>query len=113
MVKIEAIIRQNKLEDVQDALTELHVSGMTVLEVKGMGRQKGVTHTYRGSQYTLSLTPKIMLILVVLDHEVDAIVSAIQSAAETGEVGDGKIFVSKVDQAVRIRTDERGDVVLQ
>ncbi len=113
MVKIEAIIRQNKLEDVQDALNELHVSGMTVLDVRGMGRQKGVTHTYRGSQYTLNLTPKLMLILVVLDDEVDVIVSAIQTAASTGEVGDGKIFVSKVDQAIRIRTDERGDVVLR
>ena len=113
MVKIEAIIRQNKLEDVQDALTELHVSGMTVLDVRGMGRQKGVTHTYRGSQYTLTLTPKVMLILVVLEDEVDAIVSAIQSAAATGEIGDGKIFVSQADQAVRIRTDERGEVVLQ
>jgi len=113
MVKIEAIIRQNKLEDVQEALTELHVSGMTVVDVRGMGRQKGITHTYRGNQYTLSLTPKVMLMLVVLDSEAAAIVSAIQSAASTGEVGDGKIFVTKVDQAVRIRTDERGDVVLQ
>lgn len=112
MVKIEAIIRQNKLDDVQDALNELHVSGMTVLDVSGMGRQKGVTHTYRGSQYTLSLTPKKMLILVVHDSEADAIVSAIQSAASTGEVGDGKIFISRIDQAVRIRTDERGDIVL-
>jgi nitrogen regulatory protein P-II 1 len=112
MVKIEAIIRQNKLEDVQEALNDLHVSGMTVLDVRGMGRQKGVTHTYRGSQYTMSLTPKVMLILVVLESEVDAIVTAIQEAASTGEVGDGKIFVSQVDQAVRIRTNERGDVVL-
>ena len=113
MVKIEAIIRQNKLEDVQDALEELHISGMTVLDVRGMGKQKGVTHTYRGNQYTLSLTPKVMLILVVLDHEVDSVIAAIQSAAATGEVGDGKIFTSKIDQAVRIRTDERGEVVLE
>lgn len=112
MVKIEAIIRQNKLEDVQEALNDLHVSGMTVLDVRGMGRQKGVTHTYRGSQYTMSLTPKVMLILVVLESEVDSIVEAIQTAANTGEIGDGKIFVSQVDQAVRIRTNERGDVVL-
>ena len=112
MVKIEAVIRQNKLEDVQEALNDLNVSGMTVLDVRGMGRQKGVTHTYRGSQYTMSLTPKVMLILVVLESEVDAIVTAIQEAASTGEVGDGKIFVSQVDQAVRIRTNERGDVVL-
>ncbi len=112
MVKIEAIIRQNKLEDVQEVLNDLNVSGMTVLDVRGMGRQKGVTHTYRGSQYTMSLTPKVMLILVVLESEVDSIVAAIQEAASTGEVGDGKIFVSQVDQAVRIRTNERGDVVL-
>ena len=112
MVKIEAIIRQNKLEDVQEVLNDLNVSGMTVLDVRGMGRQKGVTHTYRGSQYTMSLTPKVMLILVVLESEVDSIVAAIQEAASTGEVGDGTIFVSQVDQAVRIRTNERGDVVL-
>lgn len=109
MVKIEAIIRQSKLEAVQEALEELHISGMTVIEVRGMGRQKGVTHTYRGSQYTLSLTPKLKLELVVHDHEVEEIVSTIQQSAATGEVGDGKIFVSRIDDAIRIRTNERGD----
>lgn len=112
MVKIEAIIRTQRLEEVQDALEALDISGMTVTEVRGMGRQKGVTHTYRGSQYTLSLTPKLKLELVVHDHESDEVVAAIQAAAQTGEVGDGKIFVIPVQTAVRIRTGEKGDTAL-
>ena len=112
MVKIEAIIRTQRLEEVQDALEALDVSGMTVTEVRGMGRSKGITHTYRGSQYTLSLTPRIKIELVVNDGEVTAIVDAIQKAATTGEVGDGKIFVIPVSESIRIRTGERGDASL-
>lgn len=113
MTKIEAIIRTQRLEDVQDALTELDISGMTVIEVKGMGRSKGVTHTYRGSQYTLSLTPRYLLQIVVHDHEVEEVVKAIREVACTGEVGDGKIFLYPLGDAIRIRTGERGDAALQ
>ncbi len=113
MYKIEAVIRSNKLEDVQEALEAIHVSGLTVIEVKGMGRQKGVTHTYRGSQYTLSLTPKVMLSLVVSDDELEEVITTIQQTASTEEVGDGKIFYWKIENAVRIRTGERGDSALQ
>ncbi|MGV3613768.1 MAG: P-II family nitrogen regulator [Fimbriimonas sp.] len=112
MVKIEAIIRTQRLEEVQEALEALDVSGMTVTEVRGMGRSKGITHTYRGSQYTLSLTPRIKIEIVVQDAEVTAIVEAIQKAAQTGEVGDGKIFVIPVAESIRIRTGERGDTSL-
>lgn len=112
MTKIEAIIRTQKLEEVQEALTALHVSGMTVTEVKGMGRSKGITHTYRGSQYTLSLTPRLKLEIVVQDSEVEDIVAALQEAARTGEVGDGKIFLFPLGDVIRIRTGERGDTSL-
>lgn len=112
MVKIEAIIRTQRLEDVQDALEALDISGMTVIEVRGMGRSKGITHTYRGSQYTLSLTPRLKLEIVLHDHEVEEVVAAIQKAAQTGEVGDGKIFLYPVGDAIRIRTGERGDASL-
>jgi len=112
MVKVEAIIRMQRLEDVQDALHALDISGMTVTEVKGMGKSKGITHTYRGSQYTLSLTPKYKLEVVVHDHEVDSVVTAIQEAARTGEVGDGKIFLYPLGDAIRIRTGEKGDAAL-
>jgi nitrogen regulatory protein P-II 1 len=112
MVKIEAIIRTQRLEEVQEALEALDVSGMTVTEVRGMGRSKGITHTYRGSQYTLSLTPRIKIEIVVQDAEVTSIVEAIQKAAQTGEVGDGKIFVIPVAESIRIRTGERGDTSL-
>lgn len=112
MVKIEAIIRTQRLEEVRDALEAMDISGMTVTEVRGMGRQKGVTHTYRGSQYTLSLTPKLKIEVVVQDAEVEEAVAAIQSAANTGEVGDGKIFLIPVADAIRIRTGERGDASL-
>ena len=115
MTKIEAIIRTQRLEDVQEALTALNISGMTVIEVKGMGRSKGVTHTYRGSQYTLSLTPRLKLEIVVHDEEVEDVVAAISQAAKTGgagEVGDGKIFLYPVGDAIRIRTGERGDASL-
>jgi len=112
MTKIEAIIRTQKLEEVQEALTALHVSGMTVTEVKGMGRSKGITHTYRGSQYTLSLTPRLKLEIVVQDSEVEDVVAALQEAARTGEVGDGKIFLFPLGDVIRIRTGERGDASL-
>lgn len=109
MIKIEAIIRTQKLEDVQEALEALDISGMTVTEVRGMGRSKGITHTYRGSQYTLSLTPRIKLELVVHDHEANDVADTILRAAQTGEVGDGKIFLFPLEDAIRIRTGERGD----
>jgi nitrogen regulatory protein P-II 1 len=112
MTKIEAIIRTHLLEAVQDALTEINISGMTVTEVKGMGRSKGVTHTYRGSQYTLSLTSRYKLEIVVHDHEVEDVVQVLQTTARTGEVGDGKIFIYSLNDVVRIRTGERGDASL-
>jgi len=112
MTKVEAIIRMQRLEDVQDALTALDISGMTVTEVKGMGRSKGVTHTYRGSQYTLSLTPRYKLEIVVHDHEVEDVVKTLQEVARTGEVGDGKIFIYPLSDVIRIRTGERGDASL-
>jgi nitrogen regulatory protein P-II 1 len=112
MVKIEAIIRTQRLEEVQEALEALDISGMTVIEVRGMGRSKGITHTYRGSQYTLALTPRLKLELVVQDNEVEDIVAAIQKAAQTGEVGDGKIFLFPVGDSIRIRTGERGEASL-
>lgn len=112
MVKIEAIIRPHKIEEVQAALDELNHHGLTVTEVKGMGMQKGVTHTYRGSTYTLNLHHKVKIECVVDDADADAMVEAIRKAAQTGEVGDGKIFLTKVDDAVRIRTGERGKSAL-
>ena len=113
MFKIEAIIRSQKLEAVQEALDELHVSGITVTDVRGIGRQKGVTHTYRGSQYTLNLMPRTKIENVVLPEELDDVVQAIQEAATTGEIGDGKIFVIPVADAIRIRTGERGETSLK
>jgi nitrogen regulatory protein P-II 1 len=112
MVKIEAIIRTQRLEEVQDALEALAVSGMTVTEVKGMGRSKGITHTYRGSQYTLSLTPRLKVEIVVPNEEAEAVIEAIQKSAQTGEVGDGKIFVIPLSETIRIRTGEKGDAAL-
>lgn len=112
MVKIEAIVRPQKIEQVQTALEDLGHHGITVTEVKGMGKQKGVTHTYRGSSYTLNLHHKIKVEVVVVDSEVEAILAALQEAAATGEVGDGKIFVTPVVDAMRIRTGERGDSAL-
>ncbi|MST00854.1 MAG: P-II family nitrogen regulator [Pedosphaera sp.] len=109
MKKIEAIIKPFKLEEVKDALGEVGIEGMTATEVKGFGRQKGHTEIYRGSEYTVDFLPKIKLELVVADTRVDAAVAAIVKAAKTGKIGDGKIFVSSVEQAVRIRTEEKGD----
>lgn len=109
MKKIEAIIKPFKLEEVKDALGEVGIEGMTVTEVKGFGRQKGHTEIYRGSEYTIDFLPKIKLELVTADSAVDAAVKAIIKAAKTGKIGDGKIFVSPVEEAIRIRTDERGE----
>ena len=112
MKKIEAIIKPFKLEEVKDALSDIGVEGMTVTEVKGFGRQKGHTEIYRGSEYTVDFLPKIKLELVLPDSRVDAAVAAVVKAAKTGKIGDGKVFVSSVDDAVRIRTDEKGDAAV-
>jgi nitrogen regulatory protein P-II 1 len=109
MKKIDAIIKPFKLEEVKDALGELGIEGMTVSEVKGFGRQKGHTEIYRGSEYTVDFLPKIKIEIVITDHQVDAAVGAIIKAAKTGKIGDGKIFVSSIEQAVPIRTEEKGE----
>ena len=109
MKKIEAIIKPFKLEDVKDALADVGVQGLTVSEVKGFGRQKGHTEIYRGSEYTVDFLPKLKLEVVLPDSSVEAAVGAIMKSAKTGKIGDGKIFVLPVEQAVRIRTEERGD----
>ena len=112
MKKVEAIIKPFKLEEVKDALGDIGIEGMTVTEVKGFGRQKGHTEIYRGSEYTVDFLPKIKLELVLPDGSVEAAVGAIVMAAKTGKIGDGKIFVSNVEQAVRIRTEEKGDAAV-
>src|SRR5579871_2678044 len=112
MIKIEAIIQTSKLEAVKDALHEIGVEGMTVLEVRGHGRQKGHTEFYRGREYTVDLIPKIKLELVMPDGMVEKAIHAIVSSARTGKIGDGKIFLSRIDEAVRIRNEERGENAL-
>ena len=109
MKKIEAIIKPFKLEDVKEALSALGVDGMTVSEVKGFGRQKGHTEIYRGSEYTVDFLPKIKVEIVLADSQVTAAVEAIVKAAKTGKIGDGKVFVSNIENAVRIRTEETGE----
>ena len=109
MKKLECIIRPFKLEDVKEALDSLGISGMTVTEVKGFGRQKGHTELYRGSEYTIEFLPKLKIEIVVTDEVVDEAVEAILQAANTGKIGDGKIFVIPIEEAIRIRTGERGD----
>jgi len=109
MKKIEAIIKPFKLEDVKEALSGLGIEGMTVSEVKGFGRQKGHTEIYRGSEYTVDFLPKNKIEVVVADSQVKTVVDAIVKAARTGKIGDGKVFVSPLEDAIRIRTDERGD----
>ena len=109
MKKIEAIIKPFKLEEVKEALTEAGVHGMTVSEVKGFGRQKGHTEIYRGSEYTVDFLPKVKIELVVADSMLDKAVQAITSAAKTGKIGDGKIFILPLENAIRIRTEETGD----
>src|SRR6202167_2389658 len=112
MTKLEAIIQTSKLDTVKEALHEIGVEGMTVLEARGHGRQKGHTEIYRGREYTVDLIPKIKIELVLTDDMVEKAVQAITTAARTGKIGDGKIFLSKVDDAIRIRNDERGDSAL-
>ena len=109
MKKIEAIIKPFKLEEVKDALSEVGVDGMTVSEVKGFGRQKGHTEIYRGSEYTVDFLPKIKVEIVLPDNRADAAVEAIVKAAKTGKIGDGKIFVTPITEAIRIRTEEKGE----
>lgn len=108
MKKIEAIIKPFKLEEVKDALGEIGIEGMTVTEVKGFGRQKGHTEIYRGSEYTVDFLPKIKIELVLGDEVLDSAVNTIVKAAKTGKIGDGKVFISTVEEAVRIRTEEKG-----
>ncbi len=107
MKKIEAIIKPFKLDDVKDALSDLGIHGMTVTEVKGYGQQKGHTELYRGAEYVVDFLPKVKIEIVVAENDLDGAVDAIMNAARTGKIGDGKIFVSAVEQAVRIRTGER------
>lgn len=113
MTKIEAYIRTHLLTDVQEALEALHISGMTVSDVRGMGHSKAVTHSFRGSQYSVSLNPRVKLEVLVLEDQVEDVVAAIQKAATTGEVGDGKILIIPIGDVIRIRTGERGDVALK
>jgi len=109
MKKIEAIIRPFKLDEVKEALTEIGVKGMTITEVKGYGRQKGHTELYRGAEYKVDFLPKIKIEIVAPDHMVDKIVNAIIKSARTGQVGDGKIFIYPVEEAIRVRTEETGE----
>jgi nitrogen regulatory protein P-II 1 len=112
MIKLEAVIQPSKYEAVKDALLEIGVEGMTVIEVRGHGRQKGHTEFYRGREYAVDVLPKVKIETVLPDHLVDAAVKAITTAARTGKIGDGKIFLSRIDEAIRIRNDERGDTAL-
>jgi nitrogen regulatory protein PII len=109
MKKIEAIIKPFKLQDVKEGLHDVGIQGMTVSEVKGFGRQKGHTEIYRGSEYTVDFMPKVKIELVVADNQLETAIKEIIKAAKTGKIGDGKIFVTAVSEAIRIRTDERGD----
>ena len=112
MKKIEAVIKPFKLDDVKEALTQLGVFGMTVTEVRGFGRQKGHTELYRGSEYTVDFLPKVKIEVVVGNDMVDKVVSAIASAAKTGSIGDGKVFVLPLGEAIRIRTGEKGETAI-
>jgi nitrogen regulatory protein P-II 1 len=107
--KIEAIIKPFKLEEVKEALTELGIQGLTVIEVKGFGRQKGHTEIYRGSEYTVDFLPKVKVEVVLPEELLDKALNAVVNAAKTGKIGDGKIFVSTIDDVVRIRTEEHGE----
>jgi nitrogen regulatory protein P-II 1 len=112
MTKVEAIIQTSRLDAVKNSLHDIGVEGMTVIEVRGHGRQKGHTEFYRGREYTVDLLPKIKLEMVLADHMVEKAVQAIVTAARTGNIGDGKIFLSRIDDAIRIRNDERGNSAL-
>jgi nitrogen regulatory protein P-II 1 len=108
MLKIEAIVRHHKVDDVKEALVSLGLHGMTLTEVRGFGRQRGHTETYRGTEYRIDFVPKVKLEIVVTDQQLDKAVAAIVAAAKTGQVGDGKIFVSELREVVRVRTGETG-----
>jgi nitrogen regulatory protein PII len=110
--KIEAIVRPSRLEEIKDALTAIGVTGMTVSEVKGFGRQRGHTELYRGAEYVIDFLPKMMIETVVRDELAAQVIEAISNSTRTGKVGDGKIFVSNIDEAVRLRTGERGESAL-
>jgi nitrogen regulatory protein P-II 1 len=112
MVKIEAIIQPSKLDAVKEALLEANIEGMTILEARGHGRQKGHTEFYRGREYSVDLLPKIKIELVVNDDRKDKAVEVILAVARTGHIGDGKIFISRIDEAIRIRNDERGETAI-
>jgi nitrogen regulatory protein PII len=112
MKKIEAIIKPFKLDEVKDALNALGIQGMTVTEVKGFGRQKGHVELYRGAEYDIAFIPKVKIELVVADSSADKVVATIQEKAKTGKIGDGKIFVSNVEDVIRIRTGEKGDTAI-
>src|SRR5580698_9518860 len=112
MKKIEAVIQPHKLDAVKDALKEIGVDGITISEVRGHGRQKGHTETYRGAEYTIDFLPKVKLELVAVDARVEEIVTALTKAARSGKIGDGKIFVSPVEESIRIRNGERGESAL-
>jgi nitrogen regulatory protein P-II 1 len=112
MKKIEAIIKPFKLDEVKDALNQIGLKGITVLEARGFGRQKGHTELYRGAEYVVDFLPKVKLELIIEDEMVEKAVEAIRSAAQTGRIGDGKIFVSSIEDAIRIRTGERGDAAV-
>ena len=109
MKKIEAVIKPFKLDDVREALSDIGVAGMTSIEVKGFGRQKGHTELYRGAEYVIDFLPKVKIEVVVKDEQLDACIDAITNAARTGKIGDGKIFVTSVERVIRIRTGEEGD----
>ncbi len=112
MVKIEAVLQPSKLDAVKDALLEAGIEGMTILEARGHGRQKGHTEFYRGREYTVDVLPKVKIEAVLPDRLVDSAIQAITNAARTGKIGDGKIFLSRIDDAIRIRNDERGETAL-
>ena len=112
MKKIEAIVKPFKLEEVKDALGEVGITGMTVSEVKGFGRQKGHTEIYRGSEYTVDFLPKVKLELVLPDTQAESAVAVIVKSAKTGKIGDGKVFISDVEEAIRIRTEEKGELAI-
>jgi nitrogen regulatory protein P-II 1 len=110
--KIEAIIKPFKLDEVKDALSEVGIQGITVSEVKGFGRQKGHTELYRGAEYVVDFLPKVKMEVVVADNMVEKVIGVIEESAKTGRIGDGKIFVSNIEEAVRIRTGERGEAAI-
>ena len=112
MTKLEAVIQPSKLDAVKEALIQIGIDGLTVLEVRGHGRQKGHTEFYRGREYSVDLLPKIKLEIVLRDERVDEVVRVLLAAAQTGKIGDGKIFLSRIDEAIRIRNEERGNDAL-